>query len=132
MRGQDLGDAADLGADDVEAAAGGLDDDGAKGLGQRRVQVDVAAHHDVADLFVAHGAEHLDAVLQHVLLDHLLEVDGLGAGAGNDEARVGVVLEDARDGRHQQVGALVVEEARDHDDRDGVVGPSWWPAAAGS
>lgn len=37
VRGEHLWDAADLGADDVEPAAGGLDDDGAKGLGERRV-----------------------------------------------------------------------------------------------
>lgn len=118
--GQHLGDAADLGADDVEAAAGGLDDDGAEGLGQRRVEVDVAAGHDVADVLVADGAQHLDVVLQDVGLDHLLEVDGLGARARDDEARVRVVLEDARDHGREQVRALVVEEARDDDDGDHV------------
>lgn len=82
----------------------------------------MAAGHDVADLLVANGAEHLDAVLKDVRLDHLLEVDGLGAGTGNGEARIGVVLEDAGDGGGEEVGALVVEEAGDDDNGDHVAG----------
>ena len=54
MRRQHLRDTTDLGADHVQSAAGGLDNDGAKGLGERRVEVDVAADHDVADIFVEH------------------------------------------------------------------------------
>lgn len=119
---EDLGDAADLGAHDVETARGGLDDDGAKGFREGRVEVDVAARHDVPDVLVADGAQHLDAVLQHVRLNHLLQVDGLGAGAGDDEARVGVALEDAGDGGGEEVGALVVEEAGYDDDGDHVAG----------
>lgn len=122
VRGEDLGDAADLGAHDVEAARGRFDYDGAKGLCQGRVEVDVAAGHDVADFLVADGADHLDAVLQHVGLNHLLQVNSLGARAGDDETGVGVVLQDARDGGREEIGALVVEEARDDDDGDDVVG----------
>lgn len=122
VRGEDLGDAADLGAHDVEAARGRFDNDGAKGLCQGRVEVDVAAGHDVADVLVADGAEHLDAVLQHVGLDHLLQVNSLGARAGDDEAGVGVVLQDARDGGREEIGAFVVEEARYDDNGDDVVG----------
>lgn len=119
---QHFGNTADAGADDVEAAAGGFDDDGAEGFGEARVQVDVAAHHDVADFFVADGAEQLDAVLEDAALEHLFEVDGFGAGAGDDEAHVGVVGEDAGDGGYEEVGAFVVEEARDDYDGDCVVG----------
>lgn len=119
---QHLGDAADARADDVEAAAGGFDDDGAEGLGQARVQVDVAAHHDVADFFVADGAEKLDTVLEDAPFEHLFEVDGFGAGAGDDEADVRVVGEDAGDGGDKEVGAFVVEEARDDYYGDCVVG----------
>lgn len=111
VRREDLGDAADLRADDVQAAAGGLNDDGAEGLGEGGVEVDVAPGHDVADVLVPDGTQHLDVVLQDVGLDHLLEVDGLGARTRDNEPRVGVVLQDARDDGGEEVGALVVEEA---------------------
>lgn len=117
--GQDLGDATDARADDVEAAAGGFDDDGAKGFGERRVQVDVAAHHDGADFLVAHGAEQLDFVLQQVSLQHLFEIDGFGARAGDDEAHVGIEGEDARESGDEEVRAFVVEEAGNDYDGDG-------------
>lgn len=120
--GEDLGDTADLGTDHVQAATGRLDDYGPESLGEGGVEVDVAADHDVADVLVANGAEHLDAILQDVCLNHLFEVDGLWAGSSDDEARVGVVLEDAGDGGGEEVGALVVEEARDDDNGDDVVG----------
>lgn len=120
VRGEHFWNAAYLCADDVETTAGGFDDDCAEGFGEGWVQVDVAADHDVADLFVANGAEHLDTVVQDVGFDHLLEVNGFGAGAGDDEARVGVVLQDAGDGCDEKVGAFVVEEARDDYDGDGV------------
>ena len=86
------------------------------------MQVDVAADHDVADFFVADGAEQLDAVLEDESLEHLFEVDGFGAGAGDYEAYVGVEGEDAGEGGYEEVGAFVVEEARDDYDCDGVVG----------
>lgn len=82
----------------------------------------MAADHDVADLLVADWPQHLDAVLEDIVLNHLLEVNGFGAGAGNDEARVGVVFQDAGDGGGEQVSTLVVEETRDDDNSDHVVG----------
>ncbi|CAH0001750.1 unnamed protein product [Clonostachys byssicola] len=112
--GEDLGDAADLGADHVEAAAGGLDDHGAECLRERGVEVDVAADHDVADVLVADGPQHLYVILE--------DVNSLGTGTGDDEARVGVVLQDARDDGSQQVGALVVEQTRNHNNGDYVRG----------
>lgn len=75
------------------------------------MQVDVAADHDVADVLVAHWAEHLHSVLQNVLLNHLLEINGFRTRACYDEARVGVALEDAWDGGDEKVGSFVVEEA---------------------
>lgn len=82
----------------------------------------MAPHHDVADFFVADGAEQLDFVLEEAPLEHLLEVDGFGAGAGDDEANVGVEGEDAGEGGDEEVGAFVVEEAGDDYDGYGRVG----------
>lgn len=121
MARQDFRDATDTGADNQEVATCGFNQDCAKGLGQTWMQVDVAAHHDVADFFVSDGAEQCDAVVQDVSVEHLLEVDGFGARAGNDEAHVWMGGQDARDGSNEQIGALVVEEARDDDNGDCVV-----------
>ena len=93
------------------------------------MQIDVPAHHHVADLFVADWAEEFDAVLQHALFEHLLEVDAFGARAGNDEAHVGVAGENSGDGGYEEVGAFVVEEARYHYYGYCVVGAEmlrWW------
>lgn len=119
---QDLWDTADLGAHDVEPTARGLDDDCPECFCQRWMQVDVPANHDVADLLVPHAAYHLDAVLEDILLDHLLEIDGLGPRAGDDEACVGLMIQDAWDGCYEEVYSLVVEEAGDDNNGDGVVG----------
>lgn len=61
-----FGDAADAGADDVEAARGRFHDHSAERFRQRRVQVDVPAHHDAAHFFVPHGAQQRYAVLENV------------------------------------------------------------------
>ena len=45
--GEDLGDAADAGRDDVEACTGGFEDGDAKGLGEGRVEEDGAADEDL-------------------------------------------------------------------------------------
>lgn len=82
----------------------------------------MSADHDVADFLVTDGAEEFDAVLEDAAFEHLFEVDGFGAGAGDDEAGVGVCGEDSRDGGDEEVGAFVVEEAGDDDDGDGGVG----------
>lgn len=107
--GEHLGDAANLCADDVEATTGGFDDNGAEGFSQGGVEINVTANHYVADLLVADGAEHLNAVLQDVGLNHLFEVNGLGTRTGNDETRVWVVFKHAGDGGDEKVGSLVVE-----------------------
>lgn len=120
--GEDLGDAADLGADHVEAAAGGLDDHGAECFREGGVEVDVSADHHVADVLVADGPQHFYVILENVGLNHLLQVNSLGTGTGDDEARVGVVFQDAGDDGSQQVSALVVEQTRYHNNGDYVRG----------
>lgn len=70
---------------------------------------------------MADGSQHLDAILENATLKHLLEVDGLGSGAGDDEADGRIGREDAGDSGDEEVGAFVIEEARDDDDGNGVV-----------
>lgn len=120
MGGEHLGDATNLCADDVEATTGGFDDNGAEGFGQGGMEINVTADHDVANLLVADGAEHLNAVLQDVGLNHLFEVNGLGARTGDDETCVWVVFKHARDGSDEKIGSLVVEETRDDDNSDDI------------
>jgi hypothetical protein len=80
----------------------------------------VAAGHDVSDVFVFDGTEHFDSVLEDVCLDHLFEVDRFRTRAGNNEACVWLLFEDARDGSCEEIGAFVVEEAGNDDDDDRV------------
>ena len=70
----------------------------------------MSSDHDVADVFMADGPEHLDTVLEDVRLNHLLEVDGFGTVTGNDEPCVGVVLYNSWDCRGEEICAFVVEE----------------------
>lgn len=63
---------------------------------------------------MADGTEEFDFVLEDAPFEHLLEVDSFGTGTGDDEADVWVEGEDPRDGGYEEVGAFVVEEARDH------------------
>jgi hypothetical protein len=71
---------------------------------------------------VADWTEHLNAVLEDVCFDHLLKVDGFRTRAGDNEAGVWLVFENARDGGCEEVGAFVVKEAGDDDDNDWVSG----------
>lgn len=114
--GEDFWDTADLGADDVETAGGGFDEDSAECFREGGVEVYVTANHNVADLFVADGPDHFNPVLEHVFFDHLLEVNGFWTGAGNEEVHARVDLTNPRDRCHQQIGPLVVEQPRDNDD----------------
>lgn len=50
----------------------------------------------------------------------MLEVDGLGTRAGDDEAEVFVAFEQQGQGADEEVGAFVVEEAADYYDGYGV------------
>jgi len=92
--GEDLGDAADAGGDDVEARTGCFEDGDAKRFGERRVKEDGAADQDlsgvgghdndngdgdggkthVAHVAVSNGPEQLDSVLEEVALARLEQV----------------------------------------------------------
>lgn len=73
-------------------------------------------HHDIADFFVADGAEEGDFVLEDATFEHLFKVDGFGSGTGDYETDVWVKGEDARDGGNEEVSAFIVEEAGDYYD----------------
>ena len=75
-----------------------------------------------ADVALAHGAHELDAVLQLVALAHLLEVRELRPRAADDEREARVARAQARDRLEEQIDALAVHEAAEHDDAHCVSG----------
>lgn len=87
----------------------------------------MASYHHITNLFVPDGAKHLDAVLEDVMLDHLLKVDSFGAGARDDELSAGVVVKDARNRSCKKIDAFVREETRYDNDGDGVMWPEGIP-----
>ena len=119
--GQNLRNASDLGAHHVQSAACRLHNDSAKGLGQAWVEIYVALDHHIPHFFVADGSQQLNLLLQHVLLYHLLKVYALWSIPSDDETGIGVILKDPGNSSDEEVGALVVEKARDDNDRDGVI-----------
>ena len=121
MRWQDLRDAANPGTNDVEATASGFDNDSAEGFGEARMEVDVASDHDISNLFMTNGAKKLDSILQNALFEHLLEIYGFRSRTCNDEADVRVRRQDPRNGCDEKIGAFIVEESGDDNDRNGVV-----------
>ncbi len=90
MRRQDFRNPSDARTDDVQATTRSFDDDGAEGLGETGMQVDMTSHHHISHLLMPHGSEEFDSILQDAPFEHLLEVDGFGSGAGDDEADVWV------------------------------------------
>jgi hypothetical protein len=82
----------------------------------------VASNHNVANFFVTDGTQHFHTILQDVAFNHLLKVNSFGAGAGDYKACIWMVIEDSRDGGCEEIRAFVIEEARDDNNGDGVMG----------
>lgn len=119
---QDLRNTADSGADNEQVATGSFYQDGSKGFGQTGMQVYMTTDHDIANLFVAHGAEKSDSVMEDMTVKHLLEINSFWAGTCDYEAHIGMQGKNAWDGSDQQIGSFVVKETGDDDYGDGVIG----------
>lgn len=89
------------------------------------MQVYVTSNHDVANLFMAYGAQQGDSIVEDMAVEHLLEVDCFWTGTGDYETHVGMRSEDARNRSNEEIGAFVVEKTRDYDDGDGIIRAEW-------
>lgn len=122
---ENLGDAANSGAYDEQIAAGSLYQDGSKGLGQAGMQVYVTSNHDVAHFFVTYRTQKSDAVVKDMAVEHLFEIDGFWTGTSDYKTHVRMRSENAWDGSNEEIGAFVVEQTRDDNDGDSVIGTEW-------
>lgn len=85
------------------------------------MEIDLSAHHHIAHFLVSHRTQHLNSVLKHIPLQHLLQIYCLRPRTCYYELDVWICGEDSRDGGDKEVGTFVVEEAGDDDDGDGVM-----------
>ena len=91
-RWQKLGDPADLRGDDIQTGACRFNDRRAKGLGQGGIEKQLPTRKMRPNIALSDRAHQFDAVLQHVPLTHLLQLDILGSIATNHESHVRVLL----------------------------------------
>lgn len=120
-RRQHLRDAAHTCADDKQAAACRFQNRNAKRLRQRAVEENVAAHQHVSNMRVGHATQHLDAILELMLLPHLLQEQLLIPVSAYDEMDARVPRTNDRDDLGDQVDALAVYEPTDNHHVDTVV-----------
>eukprot|EP00760_Papus_ankaliazontas_P033321 PhM_4_TR6288/c5_g3_i1/m.93833 len=94
-----------------------LDDCDAERLCQGRVEEDLPAIEDLADLRVLQLPQHLHTVEKRVTLDHLHQLQPSRPVAADHELHLRVPLADCGDNVHEQVGAFAIHKPRDDHNR---------------
>mmetsp|Transcript_16866 Transcript_16866/g.38419 ORF Transcript_16866/g.38419 Transcript_16866/m.38419 type:complete len:308 (-) Transcript_16866:751-1674(-) len=123
IRRHHLGHSTDPRAHNQKSAACRLQDGNAECLCERAVHVDVSSYEHVSDVGVLDMPEHLNPILQLMILPHLLQRNSHGPIPANHKVHMLKLLADGWDDLHHEINPLAIHKPRYAHDGDAVTFP---------